>query len=143
MMGILYRLLLAMALLPAMVLAGTPSDWEPPVISIGWSGPDTRMDGTPLDRSTEISHYTLLCGVEEGGPYDASSYQIPGLSDDGEHNADLTEALPEPGTFYCRMTATDTDGLTSQYSAEEIELTRHRAPPDSPTNVVTFSLPEG
>ncbi|MCP1675465.1 hypothetical protein J2T57_002615 [Natronocella acetinitrilica] len=143
MMGILYRILIAACFAFAAIAlahAGQPTDWEPPVIPIAWDGPDTRMDGTPLDRATEVSHYTLLCGTEEGGPYDAASYQIPGLSDEGEHDADLVEFLPEPGTYYCRMTATDTDGLTSNYSAEELELTREQAPPGSPTNVVTFRL---
>lgn len=131
-------LVFLLLLLPVFLYAGHPTEWDQQDIDLSWDGPSERVDGSPLDRATEIEFYTLLCGSEEEGPYDEISYQIPGLSDEGRHEANLEDFIPEAGVYFCRLTATDTDGLTSDYSENFVEVERKVAPPKAPTNFIKF-----
>ncbi|MBA1147430.1 hypothetical protein H0Z60_10215 [Ectothiorhodospiraceae bacterium WFHF3C12] len=106
-------------------------------VEITWDPPTTRDDGVAMDPATEVDHYDLYCGLEQGGPYDAVAYQIPGLTETGQHAVERQDLLPEYGTYHCVMTATDTDGLESGHS-QPVQMRWDPAPPNAPTSVLVI-----
>jgi len=78
-------------------------------ISLQWSAPATRADGTPLSLS-EISGYKVYYGNTPG--YYPNSVDI---TDGSLQSATLT-GVPI-GSYYVAMTTVDMSGLESAYSA--------------------------
>ena len=78
-------------------------------LSLKWVAPAARSNGDALSLS-EISSYTIYFGTEPGNyPYSVS------VEDASTTNLDIPD-LPA-GTYYLVITATDSQGLESDYSS--------------------------
>ncbi len=78
-------------------------------VSIAWAAPSTRVDNTPVVPS-EIGGYRIYYGN------DSSQLQL--LTEISDPNrTDFTTPELAPGTYYFAITAYDTYGTESQYSA--------------------------
>lgn len=123
------RILIALlALLPLTLLAQTST-------TIEFDPPTTRVDGTALDPATEIDHYDLYCRNKDAEQFAGDGVlEIPGLTEQGQHETTYSEFLPEKGRYDCALTATDTDGRESDYS--EIAEVSWLDAPGEPTNVI-------
>jgi hypothetical protein len=78
-------------------------------ITLSWSAPSAREDGTPLSVS-EIVGYTLFYGTSPGNYTD--SIFLAG----GDKTSETFNDLPPGITFYIVLAASDTSGLQSVHS---------------------------
>ena len=76
-----------------------------------WTAPTTRVSGAPVLPS-EIASFRIYCGTVSGGPYT----QIASVL--GTERTAVVQSCVQVGTGYFTMTAVDTGGLESGYSAE-------------------------
>ena len=112
------------ALTAGLIVLCTPQAWAQS--SCGpyeaWvQAPTENVDGTPL---TDLAFLNLHFGRSSSGPFD-TAFSFPFT----EPGAVTCLALPrtlEPGVWYIRATATDSEGNTSAYSAR----TASRRQPD-------------
>ena len=87
-----------------------PDPSQSGVLSLAWTAPTARADGSPLAMS-EIDGFHIHYGNTPGGYTDTVTIS------DGSANGTTISNLPV-GTYYLVMTAYDVNGLESQYSAE-------------------------
>ncbi len=87
--------------------APAPVESDATTVTLRWSAPGTRVDGSSISLS-EISHYEINYGQAP----DNLDQEIRVEADDTEYTL---EGL-EPGTWYFTIRVLDTDGLTSQAS---------------------------
>lgn len=106
-------------------------------LQISWTPPTERVDGTPLDPATEISKYDFQCALE--GSEDGYTIQIdiPGQTDDGAWEAQLSDIFPQYGSYDCRMAAVDMDGLYSDFVyVENGPVVYEPVKPKAPTSLM-------
>lgn len=88
-----------------------PGPATPKSVTLSWTNPTTRQNGSTLSDS-EISKYEIAV-VGENNDYSSivTVDHIPG-------NASQTEVIPnlEPDTYYFSIRTIDKDGLTSEWS---------------------------
>lgn len=119
-----------------MILTALPS--AALALTIEFDPPTSRQNGDSLDPATEIAHYDLYCrapaGSDESPGFPDTGYEIPGAASDGVHETTYEAVFGERGTYECVLTATDNDGLESDYS--NVNEFTWPNPPASPTNVI-------
>ncbi len=88
---------------------GTTSGSTTGIMTLQWTAPVTRTDGTPLSLS-EIAGYRVYYGTSPGN--------YPNYIDinDGSLQSATLKGVPV-GTYYVAMSTLDTSGLASNYSA--------------------------
>jgi hypothetical protein len=83
-------------------------------VSLTWDAPTTRADGTSLNPATDIATYKLYYGTSSGN-YSQSIDVKPNLT--APYTTTDTVTLGS-GTYYFAVTAVDTSGNESAYSAD-------------------------
>lgn len=99
-----------------LILVGSITIQAEPIKTWNWTEPGTYENGNAIPGG-DLTGYTLHCGTEPGGPYNASqvfSSQTPPSIDDMGF---IVSGLP--GTYYCVSTVTSIEhGTTSGFSNE-------------------------
>ena len=85
--------------------------------SLTWNAPTTRADGTSLNPATDLSTYKLYYGTSSGN-YTQHIDVTPDLTAPYATTYSVTLAS---GTYYFAVTAVDTLGDESAYSAEAVK----------------------
>jgi len=92
---------------------GSPTGTTTGTMSLQWTAPVTRTDGTPLSLS-EIAGYRVHYGTAPGSyPHHVD------ITDGSLQSATLT-GMPV-GTYYVAMSTYDSNGLESSYSASVVK----------------------
>lgn len=91
-------------------------------ITLEWTEPKYRVDGTPLYAPTDIGEYRLYCGT-------LPAYKVPAGN---QYTAPLHDILPAFGEYICYLTAVDMEGLESLPS-NTVTLNYDRTAPQAPT----------
>src|SRR5690606_6848197 len=79
-------------------------------VQLAWTAPSTRADGSPLTAS-DLSGYRVYYGL------DTSSNQDTVITVDGGTTTSMRLTLSTAGTYVFTITAVDTSGLESSFSA--------------------------
>jgi hypothetical protein len=106
------RLLITMVA-AALCFAGAANAAPSQAWAASWTAPTTRVDGTALSAS-ELTKYTLSYTVDGGA---AQSVEITGGATASKSITTNLAARTTPYVLVFSMTATDTDGNTSEPSA--------------------------
>ena len=88
----------------------------PGSLTLNWSAPTTRADGSPLSLA-DIDGYRIYLGNSPGKYSD-----VVNVADGTAQSANVTD-LPA-GTYYLVMTTYDNTGLESKHSAEASKMVR-------------------
>lgn len=116
------------------------AEWVPPPSTIAvensalltWVAPSTRIDGSPLDKSS-IAGYDVAYGTVDLG---SQPQLITGITTE---NTQVLNLLPGAYKFYVRVV--DTDGLESEWSTPVYKTIPKTINPDSPSSVsVTINI---
>jgi len=97
-----------------------------------WGDPVERTDGEALDPDEEVASYRLHC-VRTDGAEEASIEVLRGDTEAVEGNTRgyfWEDAVERGGWYDCRILATDTEGLSSDWS--NVASVRKRAQPMPP-----------
>lgn len=120
-----------MMTLPA--IAQTSASGDVPVAKLSWEPPVTRVSGEALDPATDLANYNLIC--ENIDTNSVVNRSIPAVTDIEPYTIKKSNLFPEYGDYFCKLTATDNEGLTSEPS-NAVEIAYYKQPPSAPTNLI-------
>lgn len=100
---------------PNAAIDSTGTDNDPLSLTLDWTAPSERADGSSLDMA-EIESYRIYYGEASG------DYQTTVDVADGSSQT-YTMTMPAAGNYFFVLTAVDTDGRESVYSTPELEVT--------------------
>ena len=126
-----YLIALTLMLLTVAVGAQTPATMN---TGLSWSGPTQYTDGTALPAA-DLDKYTIKCGTAAGA-YTLSMDTAGTVTSRTKAQLITGMGLNLAQTYFCVLTVTTKNGLTSANSATVAFLIPDQRAPKAPTPVV-------